>query len=78
MITEIKEVLKQEKPETIKEIKREIKEELATKEDTLEIRESIKELEVKIEESKAETIKWIAGLLIAQSAFILALLKILS
>lgn len=35
------------------------------------------DLEVKIAESKADTIKWVVGLLIAQGAAIVALIKLL-
>jgi hypothetical protein len=43
----------------------------------LDIEKVRSDLEVKIVDSKAETIKWVAGLLIAQGAAIVALIRFL-
>ncbi|MBF0177219.1 MAG: hypothetical protein HQL63_10300 [Magnetococcales bacterium] len=54
--------------------------ELATRRDLKELelatRRDSKELEAKIAESKAETIKWMVGLLFAQTGLIITILKL--
>jgi hypothetical protein len=54
---------------------------MATKADIAELKFDIEKLradmEVKIAEAKADTIKWVAGLLTAQGAAIVALVKLL-
>ncbi|MBF0119414.1 MAG: hypothetical protein HQK79_11305 [Desulfobacterales bacterium] len=51
---------------------------LATKQDLKELELNLKrDLEVKIEISKSETIKWVAGMLVAQAALIATLVKLL-
>jgi hypothetical protein len=52
------------------------KQDLATKGDLLavktELKEDIKQVELKIEQAKSSTIKWVAGLLVAQAGAIIA------
>ncbi|MBF0134375.1 MAG: DUF1640 domain-containing protein [Magnetococcales bacterium] len=61
--------------------RRDLKElELATKRDIKELesatKQGLKELEVKIAEAKAETIKWMVGLLLAQTGLILTFFRL--
>ncbi|HIJ84499.1 MAG: DUF1640 protein [Magnetococcales bacterium] len=61
--------------------RRDLKElELATKRDIKELelttKRDIKELEAKIAEAKAETIKWMIGLLLAQTGVIITIFKL--
>ncbi len=57
-----------------------IEDRLATKQDLKEVEMRIKESETKLEtrmaELKAELIKWMIGLLFAQAAFIVAMIKL--
>jgi len=53
------------------------KRELATKADILEVKSDIKEIELKIEQVKSSLIKWVVGLLIAQTGAIIAILTLL-
>jgi capsule polysaccharide export protein KpsE/RkpR len=45
--------------------------ELATKKDLKDVEIKIKELEVKISDAKAETIKWVAGMLLVQAGILI-------
>lgn len=51
-------------------------EEMATKKDIKGLEVDIKDLEVKIAEAKTETIKWMVGLLLAQTGLIITSLKL--
>lgn len=50
--------------------------EMATKRDIKELEVKIAELAVKIAETKTETIKWMVGLLLAQTGLIITALKL--
>ena len=68
--------------ETFAEI---IEERIATKQDILLLKQDIKELELSMKQelklglasTKAEIIKWIAGMLVAQAAIVATLVKLL-
>ncbi|MBF0472177.1 MAG: DUF1640 domain-containing protein [Nitrospirae bacterium] len=47
------------------------------KELELKLTQQIKELELKIESTKAETIKWVAAMLVAQAALIASMVKLI-
>lgn len=57
------------------------KRELATKEDIKEVKRDIREVELKltkeIEQAKSSTIKWVAGLIVAYTGVIIAILTLL-
>lgn len=58
-----------------------IEDRIATKQDIIQIEQNIKELEIslkrEIEASKVDTIKWVAGMLVAQAAIVATLIKLL-
>jgi len=56
----------------LKEFEKEIKDDLATKKDIKELEVKIKEIELKIEKTKTDLIKWITGLLLAQSTILIS------
>jgi hypothetical protein len=57
------------------------RQELATKTDVMEVKKEIREVELKIEQAKSSTIKWVvgwvAGLLIAYTGVIITVLTLL-
>ncbi len=57
------------------------KQELATKADILEVKKDLREVELRltkeIEQVRSSTIKWVAGLLVAQTGVIITILALL-
>jgi len=64
----------------IEEIVDSHKQDLATKMDILDLKKEVKEVELKlakeIEQAKSSTIKWVVGLIIAQTAAIISVMLI--
>ncbi|MCL6584106.1 MAG: hypothetical protein K6U11_10780 [bacterium] len=50
------------------------KQDLATKSDILELKREIKEVELKIEQAKNSTIRWVISFIIAQTAAIISVI----
>ncbi|MBU6339528.1 MAG: hypothetical protein KGQ36_06140 [Rickettsiales bacterium] len=69
-----KEIVREEISEYKEEVMKDMSQ-LATKSDIKEIELDIKELELKIEQTKSDLIKWVAGLMIANTGLLFTLIK---